>query len=289
MVAEPKTIAEYQACTTPSSNDLLLAWGNSAANTLNITIENLFDITVWSACTTPASSDLILLQGNALANTFKITNENLANVAQWSACTTPVAADILLLQGNALANTFKITITALDTTLAGKKSKWIPVRDMIPATTAGALPAQLETATQAINFEVLDFIDASDTYAHFNFSFGNAWNLGTVTYQVYWSSVAVDTDGVGWGLQAVSVGDSVTPDTAFGTPIVVTDNAQSTASEVYVSAESAVLTIGNTPADGDIVYFRIFRDVDDAADTMTENARLIGVKVFFTEDTLVDT
>ena len=41
MAAIPKTIAEYPACTAPSSNDLVLAWGNSAANTLSITVSNL--------------------------------------------------------------------------------------------------------------------------------------------------------------------------------------------------------------------------------------------------------
>jgi len=217
---------------------------------------------------------------------------NPRQISEWSACTALTANDIVLVQGNNLANTFKSTTVTLNTyfntNLAGRQYKWIPVRDMIAATTAGAVSAQLETASEAINFEVLDFIDASDTYAHFNVAFGNAWNLGTVTYQIYWSSVATDTDGVAWGLQAVAVGDSVTPDTAFGTPIVVTDNAQSTASEVYVSAESAAVTIGNTPTDGDIIYFRLFRDVDDGADTITEDARLIGIKLFFTEDTLVD-
>ena len=214
-------------------------------------------------------------------------------ISQWSACTSPTSSDVVLLQGNSLANTFKITVstfdTYFDTSLAGKKSKWIPVGDMIAATTDGPVAAQLETSSEAINFKVFDFADAIDLYSHFNLALGNSWNLGTVTFQVWWSSVATDTDGVAWGLQAVAIGDSVTPDTAFGTPIVVTDNAQSTADEVYVSAESAAVTIGNTPADDDIIYFRLFRDVDDGADTMTEDARLIGIKLFFTEDTLVDT
>ncbi len=213
-------------------------------------------------------------------------------ISQWSACTSPTSSDVVLLQGNSLANTFKITVstfdTYFDTSLAGKKSKWIPVGDMIAATTDGPVAAQLETSSEAINFKVFDFADAIDLYSHFNLALGNSWNLGTVTFQVWWSSVATDTDGVAWGLQAVAIGDSVTPDTAFGTPIVVTDNAQSTADEVYVSAESAAVTIGNTPADDDIIYFRLFRDVDDGADTMTEDARLIGIKLFFTEDTLVD-
>ncbi len=217
---------------------------------------------------------------------------NPRTISQWSACTSPTANDIVLVQGNALANTFKVAISNLTsfftTSLAGKQTKWIPVDDMIAATTNGPVAAQLETSSEAINFKVFDYADSIDLYAHFNVAFSKAWNLGTITFQIWWSSVATDTDGVAWGLQAVSVSDGAAPDTPFGTPIVVIDNAQSTASEVYVSAESAAVTIGNTPADGDICYFRLFRDVDDGADTMTEDARLIGIKLFFTEDTLVD-
>ena len=44
------------------------------------------------------------------------------------------------------------------------------------------------------------------------------------------------------------------------------------------------VTIGGTPAVNDICYFRIFRDVSDSNDDMTEDARLIGIKIFFTTD-----
>jgi hypothetical protein len=48
------------------------------------------------------------------------------------------------------------------------------------------------------------------------------------------------------------------------------------------------VTIGGTPAEGDHVFFRIFRDVSDANDDMTEDARLIGVKILFTINAATD-
>ncbi len=210
----------------------------------------------------------------------------------WSACTALTANDIVLVQGNNLANTYKATTTTLtsyfDTNLAGKQTKWIPARDMLSAVTNGPAAGTLETTTNQINYEVLDFDDGADEYAHFNVAFPKSWNLGTVTFQVWWSSTATDTDGVAWGLQGVAVSDNVTADTAFGTPVVITDNAQLTAGEVYVTPESTAVTISNAPADADICYFRVFRDIDDPADVHEEDARLIGIKLFFTEDTLVD-
>ena len=55
-----------------------------------------------------------------------------------------------------------------------------------------------------------------------------------------------------------------------------------------VTAESSAITIAGTPAVGDLCFFRVYRDVSDANDDMAEDARLIGVKVFFTTDGIND-
>ena len=44
------------------------------------------------------------------------------------------------------------------------------------------------------------------------------------------------------------------------------------------------MTINGSPGDDELVYFRVFRDVSDANDDMTQDARLIGLKLFFTTD-----
>lgn len=178
-----------------------------------------------------------------------------------------------------------VTAAGSSATVLGKQTIWIPASAMAPATTNGcAALAQLETATNDINYGVLDFDATADEHAHFNIAFPKSWNEGTITFQVWWSSTATDTDGVAWGLQAVAVSDNEAIDAAWGTAIVVTDDAQSATDELYVTAESAALTIGGTPAAGDLCFFRIFRDVSDANDDMTEDARLIGVKIFYTVD-----
>ena len=69
---------------------------------------------------------------------------------------------------------------------------------------------------------------------------------------------------------------------------MVTDDALSAAEDLCVTATSGAVTIAGTPAVGDICYFRIFRDVSDANDDMTEDARLIGVKIFFTTNAAND-
>lgn len=195
------------------------------------------------------------------------------------------AGDIVWLEaGSGLS----ISGTTLTANVSGKQTIYIPASAMLSATTSGAASAQLEMGTNKQNIGVLDFDATADEYAHFNVAFPKSWNLGTVTFQVFWTTSATDTDGVAWGLEAVARSDNEAIDASWGTAVVVTDDAQSAANEQYVTAESSAVTIAGTPADDDLVYFRLFRDVSDANDDMTEDARLIGIKLFYTTDANTD-
>ena len=177
----------------------------------------------------------------------------------------------------------QITNAKLAATLqVGKQTIWIPANAMTPTESNGcAAIAAVETTSGRPDMYVLDFDKDSDEFAQFAIAFPKQWNLGTVTFQVFWSGIAATTD-VDWGLQAVAMNDNETIDVAYGTAVVVTDNAQSAVEELLVSAESGAITIAGTPADNDLTYFRIYRDV--SGDAMAGDARLHGVKVFFTTD-----
>ena len=146
----------------------------------------------------------------------------------------------------------------------------------------------VQTTAGRPDMQVLDFDASADEHAQFQIAFPKSWNEGTITFQVYWTTTATDTDGVAWGLQGVAVSDNDTIDVAYGTAVVVTDDALSAAEDQCVTSESGAVTIAGSPAVDDIVYFRIFRDVSDGNDDMTEDARLIGVKIFFTTDAAND-
>ena len=171
----------------------------------------------------------------------------------------------------------------------GKETIWVPANAMTPTNSNGCSDlTKVETTSGRPDLNVLDFDDGSDEHAQFAIAFPKSWNLGTITFQVFWTSTATDTDGVSWGLQGVAMNDNETQDVAYGTAIVVDDACQSAAEELYVTAESGAVTIAGTPADNDLTYFRIFRDVSDANDTAAEDARLLGCKIFFTTDAAND-
>jgi hypothetical protein len=146
----------------------------------------------------------------------------------------------------------------------------------------------VETTSGRPDMVVLDFDDGADEHAQFSVAFPKSWNLGTVTFKAYWTTTATDTDGCTWGLQGVAMNDNETIDVVYGTAVVVDDAAQGAAEELYVTAESGAITIAGTPADEDLCFFRVFRDVSDSNDTMAEDARLLGIKLFFTTDAAND-
>ena len=175
-------------------------------------------------------------------------------------------------------------VAALSTT-KGKHTLFIPAADMRPTVSNGcAVLTDVETTAGRPDMTVLDFDASADEHAQFQVAFPKRWDLGTVTFQAFWTTTATDTDGVAWGLQGVAVSDDGTIDVAYGTAVVVTDDNISAAEDLLVTITSGAVTIAGTPADDDMCFFRIFRDVSDANDDMTEDARLIGIKLLYTTD-----
>lgn len=170
----------------------------------------------------------------------------------------------------------------------GKQSIWIPAAAMTAAQTSGAQSGQTEETTNKHNYSTLAFDASSDEYACFEILMPESWDEGTLTFKAVWTTTATDADGVAWGMQAVAVADGDDSDVAYGTAVVVTDDAQSNAGDVLISAESGAVTVAGSPAAGELTQFRVFRDVSDANDDMTEDALLRGIRIFYTIDTPKD-
>ena len=208
-------------------------------------------------------------------DSIAIIDANDSNLGKKEALADIIAA----IDGDGLTATSGV----LSNDVIGKQSMWVPAAAMSPTTTAGcAQIASVETTAGRPDMKVLDFDASSDENAQFSVAMPSYWNEGTITYQVYWTTTASDTDGVAWSLAGVCVSDNDTIDVAFGTAVVVTDDALGAAEDLCVTAESGAVTIAGSPAAGDLAYFNIERDVSDGNDDMAEDARLIGIKIFYT-------
>ena len=76
-----------------------------------------------------------------------------------------------------------------------------------------------------------------------------------------------------------SDGDAL--DQAFGTAQEVTDANQAN-DDVNISAATAAITIGGTPAAGNYVHFRAYRDPANGADNLAATAELISIRITYT-------
>lgn len=146
-----------------------------------------------------------------------------------------------------------------------------------PSTTAGcAANAKVEYPTNDQNLYHLDFDAAARENAQWTVVMPDSYDGGTITAKFIWTSAGTSGDVV-WGIEGRAYGDAENVDQVWGTAVLVTDTQLATANQVLHSTLSAALTLSGTPAGGELVQFRVFRDAGAVGDTLTVDARLIAV------------
>jgi len=172
--------------------------------------------------------------------------------------------------------------------IAGTETIFVPAQAMFGTTTNGADAQAVETTATRPELKVLDFDAATNEYAQFSIAMPKSWNLGTVTYQVFWSPSNTNTDTCIFALQGVSCTEGDTADVVFGTAVEVEDDGVGTVEDVQMSAVSGAVTIAGSPADNDYTFFQLFRNAADGDDDFTGDARVLGIKLFYTTDAAND-
>ena len=158
---------------------------------------------------------------------------------------------------------------------------------MYPETTNGCSTLQQVELSNGTELKCLDFDASSDEHAQFTVAFPKSWNEGTVTFKAYFTVTGTNTGTTSWALSGVAMSDDDTINASFGTAVAPTAKAHSgTSNDLNVTAESGAVTIAGSPAAEDMVFFRIMRDV--SADDQSGDARLLGIKLFFTTDAAND-
>ncbi len=169
---------------------------------------------------------------------------------------------------------------------AGTHTIFVPAGAMVPRTTNGAAEGDTELSTNDVMLRTLDFDTSTEEGAGFFIAMPKSWNESTVTFIPYWTAGS-GSGGVVWGLAGYSFSDNDALDTAVSGQQTSTDTFI-TANDCHVGAASSAITIGGTPAEGDIVYFEVTREVADGSDTLGVDALLIGIKLLFTTSAIND-
>lgn len=142
--------------------------------------------------------------------------------------------------------------------------------------------ARIEMGTNKNVYDYLSFDKDAIEYAYANVAMPQDYTGGVVYAQFYWTHPSTTTNyKVSWGIDAVSFSDDDTLDAAQGTTVYANDTGGAT-SDLYISPQTAAVTIAGTPAAGDLVNFRISRKADDATnDTLAVDAYLLGVMIWY--------
>ncbi len=150
-----------------------------------------------------------------------------------------------------------------------------------PSTTLGsAANVQTEYGSNDVDLFSLDFDEDADEFAQWTVWMPDDWDAGTITAKFSWTAATGSGDVI-WGLQGISYADSDPIDVAWGTGQTVTDTLL-TAADIHYSPTTTAITLAGSPAAGELIQLRVYRDADVGGDTLTADARLLGVKVFYT-------
>lgn len=144
--------------------------------------------------------------------------------------------------------------------------------------------ARLAGASNKPDVAYLPFDATSAEYAEFAIAMPPSWNEGTITFVPHWAHPSTTTNfGVTWKLRAVAVSNDDPLAATFGTAGSSTDTGGTT-TDLYTGPESGAITIGGSPAAGDVVFFQVYRDPADGSDTLAVDAYLVGITLYITTD-----
>ena len=162
---------------------------------------------------------------------------------------------------------------------------YVDAGSMVPSVTNGASAGTEEASSNDVMNDYFAFDTSTDEYVQFKLVMPEQWDGGTVKAKFYWKPATSTTTShdCQWGIQATAHADGGVIDSTWGTAATAaTDNVLGTAAgKVHVSAASGACTIAGSPAEGELVYFRVFRDV--SGDDLNEDAHLLGVNIQYRE------
>lgn len=171
----------------------------------------------------------------------------------------------------------------------GLHSIWLDASMFRPRDASGPeiLTSATDASTNKNRLDGLAFDASTDELAQVRIAMPKSWNEGTITFVPYWRA-ASGTGDVVWGLRGVAASNDDLLDVAFGTAQTSTDTLIAT-TDLHRGPTSSAITIAGTPAAEDLVWLEVYRDANDAGDTLAADAVLIGIMVYMTINASTDT
>jgi hypothetical protein len=271
----------------------LSIWGDlvtfeGATDDANETSFAITDPTADRTVTFPDSTGTVLLSGHTFTGDVTATLDTDGSTALTVASGSIGATELEATTVSAGSYYGAITVDA-DGRITSAATKTKPVvltaAGGTPAITAGCAAAtQLEATTNKNNYWALDFDAGTDEGAWWSFTLPDDYAGGTLSVTLYWTSAGGSAGGtVYWTVAGYSMGNDDALDVALGTAATANDDWIANG-DVHVVSTGA-LTLGGTPAAGEVCMIRITRDADNGSDDLAGDARLLFAKLEYTPAT----
>ena len=221
----------------------------------------------------------LVISGTGVVQTITAADDyrTVSSLPQSAGTSNPVASSVTAVPYNSNTGTdVQSQLNWLYDNNAAYVSHYFDAAAMVANTTAGAAAGTLESATNKEMTDYFEFVSGADSSVQVKFKMPDGWDLGAVKFKFYWTAPAGSAGDVIWGVSAVAISDTEAIDTAFGTAVTVTDT-YAAANDVRVSVATAEVTVGNTPASGDLLWFKFYRNGAAGGDNFASPARLLGV------------
>uniref|UniRef100_A0A6M3IJA1 Putative tail protein n=1 Tax=viral metagenome TaxID=1070528 RepID=A0A6M3IJA1_9ZZZZ len=155
---------------------------------------------------------------------------------------------------------------------------------MVALTTNGAESGTYEFPTNDHMIDYFAFDGATEEFISFKFRFPSVWDRSTIKVKFFWApgdAACTAGDTVEWEIGGVAISDDDPIDATLGTAQVITDIVLAGKDgDLHLTSATPAITIGGTPALGDLVLFKASRNVS-GTDDMTEDAWLFGITIQF--------
>jgi len=149
-----------------------------------------------------------------------------------------------------------------------------------PRYTLGCVASDnVETTTVKRYISRIGFSNSAKSYAECEFVLPWYYDGGTITARFHWFVTTTTAGNVLWGIQGLVAGDGDSLDAADGTAQEISDATQVTAYDLLITEPTPAITLAGTPAGAKTCLLSIYRDPDDALDTLAETVYLKGIEI----------
>ncbi len=181
------------------------------------------------------------------------------------------------------------TLVITNPPLGVYRNFWVDAGAMLPTVSSGATAGTVNyNGTDLLAADAFLFDDTTPEYINFKLMMPDEWDKNSIKVKLGWSPSSGNGNVV-WEIAGASVGDLQNIGSGLlGTPVTVIDSGVNTG-QFHLTTGSPALTVGNTPNTGMMTYFRVGRLPGNSSDTVSGDAKLLGIGIQYLESTTLPT